>query len=276
MDYLDYLQPIATVVAALITGTCAIIAALIRNPPSCKTVSIIFVFFLVGGILGYFISSNITRIARKVPESEISMPAIVLSDQGAVPTPIDYGNRVIEISFDQRGDGQCNDYGANKLGYENNRYYIQPSPNGGRVAICHINDFLLPQGALQISAFPDSDTDYYGYGVLFGWKGGGLSTTDACVMGIRKSKSRTEAVFIDWVADDYNGLTQELKGYDLDLQAHTLRVVLHPSGLAQGYIDEMFFAEHQFTKCSTGPIGMVAWSSGQKIYFDDLTLFSYP
>lgn len=276
MNYLDYLQPIATVVAALIGGICAIIAALIRNPPNCKTVSTIFGFFLIGGVLGYFISSIVTSIAGNVPETETSLPEIVLPDESAIPTPIDYGSQILEISFDQRGNGICNDYGADKLGYENGQYYIQPSPNKGRVAICHINDHLLPQGALQITAIPESDPDYYGYGVLFGWKGGGFSTTDACVMGIRKSTSQTEAVFIDWVAGDYKSVTQKLKGYALDLQAHTMRVVLHPSGLAQGYIDGMFFAQHQFTKCSTGPIGMVAWSSGHKIYFDNLTLFDIP
>lgn len=292
MDYLEYLQPIATVVAALITGICSIIVALIRykygpqkdRPPSTKgqfrkskiNFLTIFVFILVGGLFGYLISSNITSIAGKVPESQFSIPEIVLSDESTIPTPIDFGYRVMEISFDQRGDGICNDYGADKLGYENNQYYIQPGPNGGRVAICHINDHLLPQGALQISAFPEFDSDYYGYGVLFGWKGGGFSTTDACVMGIRKSKSQTEAVFIDWVAGDYKSATQKIKGYRLDPQAHTIRVVLQPNGLAQGYIDEMFFAEHQFTNCSTGPVGMVAWSSGQKIYFDDLTLFDIP
>ena len=95
-------------------------------------------------------------------------------------------------------------------------------------------------------------------------------------MGIRKSKSQTEAVYIDWVAGDYKSVTQKIIGYTLDDQSHTFRVVLNPTGLAQGYIDDMFLAEHQFTKCSTGPIGMIAWSSGQKIYFDDLTLFNTP
>jgi len=151
---------------------------------------------------------------------------------------------IMEINFTGKGDGKCNDYGVEKLGYAENRYYIQPDSNAGRIAICHKDDNLLPQGALQVLAYPEENSSEFGYAVLFGWNGFDTTTTDACYMGIRKRGSITEAVFVDWVAGDYNGSTKRLKGIVLDDHPHVLRVVLNSNGFAKGYIDGKKFATH--------------------------------
>jgi len=201
----------------------------------------------------------------------------IISTPTTTPTPIPRGEPLMEINFAWRDDGRCNDYDPNVLGYDNQQYYIKPGVNG-YVAICHANDNLEPQGSLQISAFPESDFLYYGFGVLFGWAGGGLSTTDACIFGVRRNfLGYTEAVFLERASGVNSASTQVFHSVTLDNNPHTLRVALHASGLAQGYLDERFIAEHRFTRCSAGPVGFVAWGPGdKKIYFDDFKLFGLP
>jgi hypothetical protein len=313
MNYLDYLEPFSTVISAVIAGLFSLIIEVIRSKrgttevhdeqpffydhngevhrvsriskPKKINAYVIIVFVILGGIFGYIVASNLVDRAGKLPESEVITPTksmLYTSTPGSTPTltpsptQIEYGELITEINFAWRGEGKCNDYDEKRLGYEDKKYYIHPTSSSGYIAICHENDELSPQGALQVLAYPEKNSSYFGYGILFGWKGGGISTTDACIMGIRKSGYDTEAVFADWVDGEYDSSTQTLDQIMLDDQPHILRVVLQPDGLSQGYIDGKFFAEHQFTECSEGPIGMVAWSSSQKIFFDDLKLFEIP
>jgi hypothetical protein len=279
MEYLDNVELISAVLVAIIGGIFSIIIEVIKVWIRDRKILIprfnplvVLVYLLIGGAIGYSAAYLRTRDAGKLPEAieSISVQA------KTVPTPIYYGDLVMSFNFDQKGDGLCNDYDASKLGYEGNQYYIHPSKSNGFIAVCHEDDGLNPQGSIQVLAYPEGNSAYFGYGVLFGWKGGGVSTTDACMLGIRKSGGRTEAVFVDWVDGNYQSSTLKLGEVLLDEEPHSLRVVLQSNGSVQGYIDGVFFAEHQFIHCSKGPIGMVAWSSGQKIYFDDLKYYEVP
>jgi hypothetical protein len=183
----------------------------------------------------------------------------------------------MEIDFNQPGEGDCNDYEPQLLGYENNQYYIQPESNG-YIAVCHARDDLPPAGSLQVTAWSDTEPgDIFGYAVLFGWKGQGRNTTDACMLGIRHKGSATQAFYSSRVDGERVAFTQELRSLTLDNSPHTLRVVLYPDYRAFGYLDERLFVEYQFDECTEGPIGVMAWGPGdQKIYFDDLKLFALP
>jgi len=312
MNYLDNLEPFVAIISAIIAGVFSLIVEFIRQNRSVKdnnsdgtdyfldangnkhfiqknkpktNFSLIAAFVTLVGLSGYFLTSYFVKNAGNLPESETIIPVITLtqdlpitsmpaltSTQPATPTPIPYGDVVLEINFAQRGEGACNDYDSEKLGYYEKKYYIQPNLNG-YIAICHEGNNLIPPGSLQVVAYPETSSSYYGYGLLFGWKGSGTSTTDACIMGIRNFGGRTEAVYVDWVKNNYKISTHALSDIVLDNQPHTLRIVFQPNNVAQGYIDGKFFAEHQFTQCSKGPIGMVAWGVNQKIFFDDLKLF---
>lgn len=312
MNYLDNLEPFVAIISAIIAGIFSLIAEFIRQNRSVKdnnsndtdyiwgphgkkhfipknkpktNFSAIAVFVTLVGLIGYFSASYFVKNAGNLPESETIIPVITLTQdlsitsmpaltptQAITPTPIPYGDVVLEINFAHRGEGECNDYDSEKLGYYEKKYYIQPNSNG-YIAICHEGNNLIPPGALQVVAYPEASSSFYGYGLLFGWKGSGTSTTDACIMGIRKFGGRTEAVFVDWVESRYKSSTQVLSDIVLDNQPHTLRIVFQSNNFAQGYIDGKFFAEHQFTQCSKGPIGLLAWGMDQKIFFDDLKLF---
>lgn len=319
MNYLNYIEPFAVVIAAIVAGLFSLIIEFIRSKRNVKDKTdeppfiwlsngekhtiekeksknkpklnfyFITVFIVLGGLSGYFLASNFVKNAGNLPVREVSIPVtaspqelLLISTPSLsptkypIPTPILYnGDAILEINFALNGEGKCNDYDRDRLGYYEKKYYIQPSFNG-YVAICHEGNNLLPPGGLQVVAYPETASSFFGYGLLFGWKGSGTSTKDACVMGIRKSGERTEAVYVDWVDKNYIASTQVLNEIVLDDQPHTLRVVFQSGNLAQGYIDGKFFAEHQFTQCNIGPVGMVAWGSGQKIYFDDLKLFEAP
>lgn len=226
-------------------------------------------------VLGGDSLQNNTPVASP---TELSTPNITVTP-ALTPTPIPRDELLMEINFGWRGEGNCNDYNPNLLGYENRAYYIKPSTNG-YIAVCHKNDKLEPEGSLQVTAFPEgnpSEHVYYGFGVLFGWKGGGLSTTDACMFGVRRRAGSTKAVFIERVDGHQTTSTKQLDLLTLDNNPHTLRVVLRENGWAYGYLDERFIAKHRFTQCSTGPVGLVTWGAEDlKVYFDDLKLFGLP
>jgi len=264
----------APIIAAIIAGVTKIIVELIRNKkfPNWFGVAI---FIMIGGIIGYFVGVSLSRLPFRPGRQEILLlPAKILSQ---TPTPIPRGDGVMEINFSDSNDGKCNDYDRNLLGYENQQYYIKPAPNGF-IAICHENDILEPEGSLQVSAFSNGALpDPYGFAVLFGRKGNSLNTTDACIFGIRRKGTTTEAYFSERMEGKISSYTQELKSTQLDNAPHTLRVVLHRDGNAVGYLDERYIAEHNFLNCAGGPLGMVAWGPGEtKIYFDDLKFFGLP
>ena len=262
------------------------------------------VLAVAGGFVGYYGWG--TRLAGKPfsldDESSwhdvtpvVSPTVIEMADATATlvftptptPTPIPRGELLMEINFGWRGEGNCNDYNPDRLGYDNQAYYIEPPPNG-YIAVCHENDYLEPRGSLQVSAFPvggsyegypfdRAEYEIYGFGVLFGWKGGGLSTTDACIAGVRRWGGSTEAVFMERVNGHQSTYRQRVDWLALDDSPHTLRVVLGADRWARSYLDERFIAEHRFTQCSTGPIGLVAWGPGDlRVYFDDLKFFTLP
>lgn len=265
-----------------------------RIPPNRKiSWRIILVFSLVltipSGFLGYywwgtrlagmpFILDDAGSLPNTTPVVSPTVPSTpsITATPRPTPTPIPRGELLMEINFGWKGEGNCNDYDPNLLGYESQAYYIRPSPKG-YIAVCHENGEFKPESSLQVTAFPEgnpSEEVIYGFGVLFGWKGGGLSTTDACMFGVRRRGGGTEAVFVERVDGHHSSSVQGLESFTLDNSPHTLRVVLHSSGLAQGYLDERFVAEHRFTQCSPGPVGLVTWGPGDlKVYFDDLKLF---
>jgi hypothetical protein len=316
MGYLDYLKEFSTIIAAIIAGFSSMIIEFIRSNRNEKKKSnytpfiwladgtkytiplkkksklnfnMTAIFVVLGGLFGFIGASIVVTDAGELPISDVYTPVITSTQESLmtpssgltptllpIPTPISFGDAFLEINFTRRGEGDCNDYDSDRLGYYEEQYYIHPDTNG-YIAICHDGKNRIPPGALQVVAHPESSSSFFGYGLLFGWKGGGISTTDACFMGIRKSGERTEAVFVDWVENNYKATTQVLDDLVLDNQPHTLRIVLQSNNMAQGYLDGKFFAEHQFIQCSKGPIGMVAWGDGQqKTFFDDLKLFDMP
>jgi hypothetical protein len=70
---------------------------------------------------------------------------------------------------------------------------------------------------------------------------------------------------------------EPVKTIELDTAQHVLRVVLQKDGEAMVILDGQVLAEHRFIRCRPGPIGISAWNSlGNKVYFDDLTLYELP
>lgn len=190
------------------------------------------------------------------------------------------GSLIMDINFDQSGDGNCNDYDRDRLGYKNEKYYIQPELHRAYIAICHEIEETDPYGDLQVSAYPVGNLtpdDTYGYGLLFGWDGGGRSTSEACIAGILRYKGNTFAYFTEVVNGLWKGDYVPVKTIELDTAQHVLRVVLQKDGLAVVILDGQALAEHRFTICRPGPIGISAWNSlGNKVYFDDLSLYALP
>lgn len=229
-----------------------------------------FIVALLAGLSQIFDATLPNPLATPIPTATMT------------PTPLppltQFGNPIFNISFSTRGDGNCNDYDASKLGYDTSRktYYIVP--NTGFVAVCHKDDKLAPEGILQTTAFPDEDSDYFGYAVFFGWGGNGKKTTEACGFGIRKNKTKTEAIFVQIIGGNWgNPITKELNDFTLDTNPHSVRMILYPSGRAIGYLDGNYVFEHSFVECETGPVGMIAYGPGQiKINFTSLKLFALP
>lgn len=252
---------------------------------------ILVVFFgYIGLTLGRGIQSQAFSLPEPTPTSALSSTPtpIPTATPGPSPTTIPKGRPVMEINFAANGEGNCDAYDPARLGYENKRYYINAFYNG-YLAICN-NGTYLPQGSLQVTANPTTESPFFGYGVLFGWKGGGLKTSDACVFGIRRQTAdaiavtphfSSEPVFIAEFSEYVDGKYM-FKSVPVDLplfdnNPHTVRLTLKPDGTAVGYFDEHFVAEYKFTSCGQGPIGMVAWGDGNtKVSFDDLKLFSLP
>ena len=192
------------------------------------------------------------------------------------PTPIPLGNEVFEINFATHGEGNCNDYDPQKLGYDTvlKQYYIVPE-NNGFASVCHYKDNLPPQGSLQTTSFPDGNPSYFGYAVFFGWKGSSTTTTDACGFGVRKIGSGNETIFIQIIAGNWKTFSIPLKNIILDNSPHSIRMVLYPSGRAVGYFDGKFAGENTFVNCSSGPVGFIAYGPGKiRINFVDLKLFN--
>jgi len=298
----EYIGAIATILSPIITGFFGIIIVFIeyqlhknlyknenqqpaavqpKYTPNNRRVWARRLWFIVtltfiGGFGGCVFGSKLANKAGTMASSlSEPLPPKLLS--GPTPTIIPIGKLLMEINFAFENEGNCNNYNKKKLGYEEKRYYIYPGQTGF-IAVCHENDDLLPQGSLQVNAFPEQDSDNFGYGVLFGWKKGTVvETSDSCIFGIRRNGPITEAVFVDWVDGQYNSKQQELPWLTLDNQPHTLLVTITADGFAQGSVDGRYFAEHQFSKCSQGPIGMVAWGiPDKKIYYDDLKLYHLP
>lgn len=235
--------------------------------------AVALVFVAVIGLLGNIIGPIGPKVIEATQTAQSKREALAQT-----PTAISLGNKFFEINFSTRGDGNCNDYDANKLGYDTSRktYYIVP--NTGFVAVCHKDDKLAPEGIIQTTAFPDEDSDYFGYAVFFGWGGSEKKTTDACGFGVRKNKTKTEAIFVQIIGGNWgNPITKELNDFTLDTNPHSVRMVLYPSGRAIGYLDGNYVFEHSFVECETGPVGMIAYGPGQiKINFTSLKLFALP
>lgn len=225
------------------------------------------------GLLGNIIGPVGPKVIEATQTAEAKREA--LAQTPTAPSP---GNRIFEINFSTRGDGNCNDYDVSKLGYDTDRkaYYI--IPNTGFVAVCHKDDKLSPEGILQTTAFPDDDSDYFGYAVFFGWGGSETKTTDACGFGVRKNKTKTEAIFVQIIGGNWGDpITKDLNNFTLDTNPHSVRMALYPSGRAVGYLDGNYVFEHSFVDCKTGPVGMIAYGPGKiKINFTSLKLFALP
>ena len=278
----ELFSSLAIIVAAIITATGAVVAALLKGPNIDLRGCLRIVLFALLALLavtfaGYLLRPKLVSPAYTLRDAVITT---VISNPGLNPTPIPRGDRLIEINFASPQEGRCNTYDADRLGYEEQQYYIKPPPNGF-ISVCHQDDTLAPQGSLQVSAYPAGDPATYGFGLLFGWQGSGLSTSDSCIIGIRRKSTDdgpiTEAIFRERVNGKTTSANQRLESTILDNRLHTLRVLLLPDGLVQSYLDEQFVAQHTFSHCGQGPIGMVAWADDDnKVYFDDLKLFSLP
>jgi hypothetical protein len=189
------------------------------------------------------------------------------------------GDQVFEINFSTKGEGNCNDYDPELLGYavDKKMYYIIPKSNG-YISVCHKDDTLQPQGILQTTAFPEEkDANTYGYAVFFGWQGSGLNTTDGCGFGVKKNDSTTEAFFVQRIGGNWERTPTVLKDISLDTKPHAIRMELYQSGKAFGYLDGNYVAEHSFIDCATGPVGLMAYGPGDiRINFTSLKLFNLP
>jgi hypothetical protein len=275
----ETIRALTPIIAASITALATILVPLIKDWIKNKRPRInwvvVAIFTFTGGVAGYYIGKNLSSLPFQFGgQLPTLLPVKILAQ---TPTPISRGELLLEINFSDKNEGRCNNYDPNLLGYENYQYYIKPATNGF-IAVCHENDYLGPEGSLQVSAFPESNLqDPYGFALLFGWRGNNITTTDACIFGLRREGTTTRAFFENRVAGKISAYTQELKGIHLDEAPHTLRVVLRSDGNATGYLDEHYLGDFQFSKCNIGPVGLAAWGPGdRKIYFDDLKFFGLP
>ncbi len=246
---------------------------------------LILLSIIAGGLIShYLVIPKILIHSFELSDSQTIEPTLSSTPPPATtptstPTPIARGDLTLEINFSSPNDGLCNDYNSSVLGYSNKEYYIVPKFNG-YIAVCHADDNLPATGSLQVTAHPEATVmpnAYYGFGALFGWHGGGLSTSDACIFGVRREFGETQAVFIEISEGRQHTHIASIPNLTIDNNPHTLRFVLLPDGTAQGYVDERFVADYVFSNCQPGPIGMVAWGTGDfKVYFDDLKFFSLP
>ena len=295
MDPATKIQIITTIVSAIIAPITGEVTKFILNkqrsdiwlevPKTKHSIAKLLIFVIIGGAIGfYLISPKLLTHSFALPSPGDAAPLspTPLPDTFTptiTPTPIPRGDLMFEINFSSPGEGYCNDYDSNVLGYDNKEYYIIPKVNG-YIAVCHANDHLPNTGVLQVTAHPEINANpnaYYGFGVLFGWHGGGLSTSDACIFGVRRELGETQALFIEIDEGKQHSRIIPIPNLTIDNNPHTLRLVLLPDGTAKGYLDEKFIADYTFSNCKSGPIGMVAWGTGDfKVYFDDLKFFSLP
>lgn len=254
---------------------------------------------VAGGVFGFFVigrqlqsqaftlpdpSQSSTPIAAITPTAGASNSTPMSSPTPgpaptptSIPTPIPKGKALTEINFSGTGVGNCDNYNANLLGYENGQYYIKPSYNG-YIAVC--NTGIRPsQGSLQVVVYPEKRSTVYGYGLLFGWSGTGLTTKEGCLFGIKQSETMSfaQSDFSEFNNGTYWKENNWLGNISLDTRPHTIRMTLKSDGHAIGYLDEKYVGEFDFTDCGKGPIGLAAWGDGDtKIYFDDLKLYDLP
>jgi hypothetical protein len=245
------------------------------------------IIILILGAVGFEVGKNIRDGIFEVPSFQFAVgtatPVNTPKPEETptpfpTPTPIGKGALQAEINFAQVGEGACNNYDNERLGYDNQQYYINPHPSSGYIAICHSEGSLESEGVLYVSAYPEGNPGYYGFGVLFGWAGSGRSTTDACIIGVRRvNHSNVEAVFIE--ASNGQWTEEAMPAYNVELgnESSTLHVALNEQGLAQAYLNNRFIGEYRFSNCGNGPIGLIAWNlQDGKVYFDDFKLFELP
>lgn len=259
-----------------------------RKMPKALRIAIAIMSIPVLGFVGYEIGQNVRNGIFELPD--FGSPSVTATPDDKplpektptpfpTPTPIGKGELQTEINFAQIGEGACNDYDVERLGYEDQKYYINPKSQSGYIAVCHGEGNLEPEGTLQVSAYPESDPGYYGFGVLFGWEGGDRSTTDACIVGVRRygAYQTTEAVFLEANDNEWTRETLQLADVRLSNEPSTLRVTLDEDGWAQAYFNNSFIGDYRFENCKKGPIGLIAWNlQDGKIYFDDLKIYSLP
>lgn len=220
-------------------------------------------------------------VATQTAEAKATETQIYIQNtpHGLANTPIPYGPPLLEMSFTKVGDGYCDDYDDNILGYEIHQYYIQPLSSRGYISACRSGDWG-PQVSLEVEAYPDGDLSLFGYGVIIGWQGNSSGTTDACIFGVRRTvgAQTVSEVFVKQRIDGVERtLGKETLDFSLDNKPHRIRVVMLTDSLAVGYIDDQFVGDFEFDACIKGKIGLVAWGTGEtKIYFDDLRLHSLP
>ena len=198
---------------------------------------------------------------------------------GVINTPIPHGPRLLDMSFTEVGDGDCDKYDSKILGYEFHKYYIQPLSSQGYISACKSGNWG-PKVSLEVEAYPEGDLSFFGYAVIVGWQGNSSSTTDACMFGVRRTvgdQTISEAFVKQRIDGKEKMLDKKVLPFPLDDNLHNIRVVFLTDSLAVGYIDDQFIGEFEFDHCSKGQIGLVAWGTGEtKIYFDNFRLSSLP
>jgi hypothetical protein len=238
---------------------------------------------IIAAIISYYATlkgASLPIEASQTAEAKTQTAQAKLVPPIPIPTVFYFGDLVFDFDFSIQGAGNCNNFDSRLLGYDTTipkKYYIIPPSKTGYISVCHYNNDLPPQGILQTTAFPESDQDYFGYAVLFGWKGGVKSTTDACGFGVKKDGSNTKAIFIQEISGNWEEFPTDLKGISLSIKPHAIRTLLYPSGDANGYLDGIEVAKHLFKDCSKGPVGLLAYGpGGVKINFTNLKLYNLP
>src|SRR5512135_3831067 len=96
------------------------------------------------GLVGTIVAAIIAKISFPPPvnptpttgteSSAISVNTTIVPN-GEIATPIPYGPTLLALDFTEVGNGSCDKYDPNLLGYEFHKYYIQPSSKG-LMAVC--------------------------------------------------------------------------------------------------------------------------------------------